>query len=156
MLLRILSFNVGVELGQIAALIVMVGALAIFRKSTSFLRFSYFANLGLIAAGIYLLFVQLHGLSARHKRRAFPVPCRRAHPYSRRYGNSKCNHFTSKFTLIQRKENEKLYSNFYTGVSYYNFTVSFGWWWRRIATFTVASQLLRRQFSSVQISELKN
>ena len=61
MLLRILSFNVGVELGQIAALIVMVGVLAIFRKSKSFLRFSYFANLGLMAAGIYLLFVQLHG-----------------------------------------------------------------------------------------------
>jgi hypothetical protein len=39
----------------------MVGVLAIFRKSNSFLRFSYFANLGLIAAGIYLLFVQLHG-----------------------------------------------------------------------------------------------
>ena len=61
MLLRILSFNVGVEVGQIAALIVMVGVLAICRKSNSFLRFSYFANLGLIAAGIYLLFVQLHG-----------------------------------------------------------------------------------------------
>jgi hypothetical protein len=61
MLLRILSFNVGVELGQIAALIVMVGVLALFRKSKSFLRFSYFANLGLITAGMYLLFVQLHG-----------------------------------------------------------------------------------------------
>ena len=61
MLLRILSFNVGVELGQIAALIVMVGVLALLRKSKSFLRFSYFANLGLITAGIYLLFVQLHG-----------------------------------------------------------------------------------------------
>ena len=61
MLLRILSFNVGVELGQIAALIGMVGVLAICRKSTSFLRFSYFANLGLITAGVYLLFVQLHG-----------------------------------------------------------------------------------------------
>ena len=36
MLLRILSFIVGVELGQIAALIVMVGVLAIFRKSKFF------------------------------------------------------------------------------------------------------------------------
>lgn len=61
MLLRILSFNVGVEVGQIAALVVMVSLLAICRKSSSFMRFSYVANLGLIAAGIYLLFVQLHG-----------------------------------------------------------------------------------------------
>lgn len=61
MLLRILSFNVGVEVGQIAALVVMVGALSIWRKTESFTRFSYFANLVLILAGIYLLFVQLHG-----------------------------------------------------------------------------------------------
>ena len=61
MLLRILSFNVGVELGQVAALIVMVGVLAIWRKSQSFKQFSYASNLALIAAGIYLLFVQLHG-----------------------------------------------------------------------------------------------
>lgn len=61
MLLRILSFNVGVELGQVAALIVMVGVLAIWRKSQSFKQFSYAANLALIAAGVYLLFAQLHG-----------------------------------------------------------------------------------------------
>jgi hypothetical protein len=61
MLMRILSFNVGVELGQIAALVVMVGLLAIWRKRESFAKFSYTANLGLIAAGIYLLFAQLHG-----------------------------------------------------------------------------------------------
>ena len=61
MLLRILSFNVGVEVGQIAALVVMVGLLAIWRKTASFAKLSYAANLGLIAAGVYLLFVQLHG-----------------------------------------------------------------------------------------------
>lgn len=61
MILRILSFNVGVELGQIAALAVMVAALSIWRKTPNFERLSYTANLGLILAGIYLLFVQLHG-----------------------------------------------------------------------------------------------
>lgn len=61
MILRILSFNVGVELGQIAALVVMVGALSLWRKTLSFERFSYAANWGLILAGLYLLFVQLHG-----------------------------------------------------------------------------------------------
>lgn len=61
MTLRILSFNLGVELGQIVALTVMVAVLSLWRKTSSFGRFSYAANLGLILAGIYLLFVQLHG-----------------------------------------------------------------------------------------------
>ncbi len=61
MLMRILSFNVGVEVGQVLALVGMVGLLAIWRGHASFKRFSHIANLGLIIAGIYLLFVQLHG-----------------------------------------------------------------------------------------------
>jgi len=61
MLMRILSFNVGVELGQIAALAVMVALLSAWRNRPSFKRFSYAANLGLIYAGVYLLFTQLHG-----------------------------------------------------------------------------------------------
>lgn len=61
MLVRILSFNVGVELGQIAALAVMVGLLALWRHRPSFTRFSYMANLALFYAGVYLLFMQLHG-----------------------------------------------------------------------------------------------
>ena len=60
MLMRILSFNVGVELGQIAALTVMVALLAFWRNRPSFKRFSIAANWGLIYAGVYLLFVQLH------------------------------------------------------------------------------------------------
>lgn len=61
MLGRILSFNVGVELGQIAALVAMVALLAAWRHRPSFKRFSYAANLALIYAGVYLLFTQLHG-----------------------------------------------------------------------------------------------
>jgi hypothetical protein len=61
MLARILSFNVGVEIGQIAALSVMLAVLAVWRKRESFKRFSYAANLALIYAGVYLLFTQLHG-----------------------------------------------------------------------------------------------
>lgn len=61
MLWRILSFNVGVELGQIAALAVMVALLAVWRRRASFQRVSYIANLGLFYSGVYLLFMQLHG-----------------------------------------------------------------------------------------------
>jgi hypothetical protein len=45
-LLRILSFNVGVELGQIAALSAMVAVLALWRRRASFARFSFAANMG--------------------------------------------------------------------------------------------------------------
>ncbi len=61
MLLRILSFNVGVEVGQIAALAVMVALLSLWRHRPSFKRFSYASNLALMYAGVYLLFTQLHG-----------------------------------------------------------------------------------------------
>ena len=60
MLLRILSFNVGVEIGQIAALTVMVALLAFWRHRPSFKRFSHAANLALVYAGMYLLLTQLH------------------------------------------------------------------------------------------------
>ncbi len=58
---RILSFNVGVEIGQILALCVMVGLLAFWRRRSSFKRFSYAANLALVYAGALLLLMQLHG-----------------------------------------------------------------------------------------------
>lgn len=61
MLIRILSFNLGVELGQIAALAAMVGLLALWRHRPSFKRFSFAANLALVFAGSLLLLMQLHG-----------------------------------------------------------------------------------------------
>ncbi len=60
-LLRILSFNLGVEIGQILALTVMVYLLAAWRKKESFKRFSFASNTLLMYAGIYLLFMQMHG-----------------------------------------------------------------------------------------------
>jgi hypothetical protein len=61
MLGRILSFNVGVELGQIAALVVMVAVLAAWRKRPSFAKWSYAANLLLLWIGGGLLVMQMHG-----------------------------------------------------------------------------------------------
>lgn len=74
MLFRILSFNVGVEIGQIAALCVMVGLLAAWRKRASFARFSYAANLALVFAGVLLLFMQLHGYSHDSDPNGFRFP----------------------------------------------------------------------------------
>jgi ketosteroid isomerase-like protein len=58
---RILSFNLGVELGQIIALTGMLAILAGWRLTRSFNRFSTLANRALIAAGLVLFLVQLHG-----------------------------------------------------------------------------------------------
>jgi hypothetical protein len=61
MLMRIVSFNIGVELGQIAALAIMMVLLSSIRKTDVFKKISKVANDGLILAGFMLLLMQLHG-----------------------------------------------------------------------------------------------
>lgn len=61
LVLKILSFNVGVEVGQIIALCVMLVILVAWRKTASFQRFSKAANMALMLAGGLLLLMQLHG-----------------------------------------------------------------------------------------------
>jgi hypothetical protein len=61
MLGRIVSFNIGVELGQIAALLGMLVVLTAWRTRPSFERFSRVANDGLLLVGFLLLLMQLHG-----------------------------------------------------------------------------------------------
>ena len=74
MLSKIISFNVGVELGQIMALIPMFAVLAILRKMQSYNRLSIASNLGLIFAGTYLLFIQLHRYEHDHDTRHAAKP----------------------------------------------------------------------------------
>ena len=61
--LRILSFNLGIELGQIAALCLMVALLFKWRHTKSFLQISSISNNGLIYAGVFLFLMQMHGYS---------------------------------------------------------------------------------------------
>ena len=63
LLLNIISFNVGIELGQILALTIMLLILAGWRKSASFQPFSHISNIFLIFAGFYLFTIQMHGYS---------------------------------------------------------------------------------------------
>ena len=59
---RILAFNVGVELGQLAALVVMAWGLGLVREdSKDFGPFTRAANGALVSAGVLLLLFQLHG-----------------------------------------------------------------------------------------------
>lgn len=61
MLLRIISFNIGVEFGQIIALIPILFILMLWRKKESFMQHSKVANHVLMFAGFMLLLMQLHG-----------------------------------------------------------------------------------------------
>ncbi len=61
LLLNIISFNVGVELGQIAALSLMLVGMAVWRKRPSFRPVSVVANYVLILAGGLLFLMQMHG-----------------------------------------------------------------------------------------------
>jgi hypothetical protein len=63
MVSRILAFNVGVELGQVAALVVMAALLAMLRRRPAFAPFTIAANYGLIVAGALLCLMQLHSYS---------------------------------------------------------------------------------------------
>lgn len=58
---KILSFNVGVEFGQIAALSIMLLFLTQWRKNESFTRFSMASNKGLIMVGLALFVFQMVG-----------------------------------------------------------------------------------------------
>lgn len=58
---RILSFNIGVEVGQVIALAVMLLIISGWRRTRSFTQFSTVSNGGLIAAGLFLFMMQMHG-----------------------------------------------------------------------------------------------
>lgn len=71
---RILSFNLGIELGQIAALCVMVALLFKWRSTPSFRKISTLSNNALIYAGAFLFLFQMHGYSHTLDPDEFPFP----------------------------------------------------------------------------------
>ncbi len=73
LVLKILSFNLGVELGQIVALSVIFVLLAGWRKTVSFQKFSMAANILLMIVGGLLLLMQLHGYQHSRYPDDFPL-----------------------------------------------------------------------------------
>lgn len=73
LVLKILSFNLGVELGQIIALSIIFIALLGWRKSTSFQKFSKASNALLMMVGGLLFLMQLHGYQHTQFPDAFPI-----------------------------------------------------------------------------------
>lgn len=74
LLMNIISFNVGIELGQIGALTIMLLLLAGWRKTNSFAAFSRLSNYFLIFAGVYLFFMQMHGYAHQSNPEEFSAP----------------------------------------------------------------------------------
>jgi hypothetical protein len=73
LILRILAFNVGVEVGQIIALAAMMAVLSGWRRTESFRKFSYAANVALMTAGALLLLMQLHSYQHSAFSEEFPL-----------------------------------------------------------------------------------
>lgn len=74
LLLKIISFNLGVEVGQILALTAMLVVLTTWRHTQSFKRFSNAANVSLIIAGCLLFLMQIHGYSHQTFPQDFNTP----------------------------------------------------------------------------------
>jgi len=73
LLMRILSFNVGVELGQILALSIMLLLLSQWRKFPSFTHFAKITNILLMFAGVILFLMQIHGYEHSSSAHSFPL-----------------------------------------------------------------------------------
>jgi hypothetical protein len=58
---NMISFNVGVELGQLIALSLMLGVVMLWRRSSSFTRHAVAANAVILTAGLVLIGYQLTG-----------------------------------------------------------------------------------------------
>lgn len=63
LLMNIISFNIGIEVGQIIALSVMLFIISLFRKSSKFIPFSLGVNYSLILAGVFFFASQISDYS---------------------------------------------------------------------------------------------
>jgi hypothetical protein len=58
---NLLAFNVGVEIGQLLALAVILIGMSYWRRTASFVRHAYTANVAMMSAGFILVGMQLAG-----------------------------------------------------------------------------------------------
>ena len=73
LVLKILSFNLGVELGQVIVLSIIFVLLFGLRKRESFKKFSAVSNVALLFVGCLLLLMQLHGYQHTKYPDEFPI-----------------------------------------------------------------------------------
>lgn len=61
---NLIAFNLGVETGQLLALATILIAMGFWRRTNSFLRHAYTANIAMMSAGFMLVGYQLTGYFA--------------------------------------------------------------------------------------------
>jgi hypothetical protein len=59
LLVNLIGFNLGVEIGQVLVLVAVVVLLNLWRRSPGFARGAYFTNIALVAAGLILAGYQI-------------------------------------------------------------------------------------------------
>ncbi len=64
LLVNLIGFNIGVEVGQVIVLFLVVALLNLWRGTPSFKRGAYWANIALILAGLVLTGIQFQGYFA--------------------------------------------------------------------------------------------
>lgn len=72
---KILTFNVGIELGQVVALVMILGLLRRWKRSENFVHWSKIANHAMLAVGLLLFLAQMHDyLHSAHPEHYTPTP----------------------------------------------------------------------------------
>lgn len=88
LLLNIISFNIGIELGQVLALLVMILLIDAWRKRPSFRKFSMASNYVLILAGGLLFLMQMHGYAHNSDPESFSVASVQSPPAGQQAGSA--------------------------------------------------------------------
>lgn len=106
LLMNIISFNIGVELGQISALAIMLVLIAAWRHTHFFQSFSVITNYTLIFLGGFLFLMQMHGYEHTANAEEFAVASEQVQTATVPVNNSAAWKDTVEITIPARGEKE--------------------------------------------------
>lgn len=106
LLMNIISFNIGVELGQISALAIMLVLIAAWRHTHFFQSFSVITNYALILLGGFLFLMQMHGYEHTANAEEFAVASSQVQTATAPVDNSVAWKDTVEITIPARGEKE--------------------------------------------------
>lgn len=101
LLAKIISFNFGVEIGQIVILTILF-PLIIFLRKTAWQKISIITNVGLILAGIFLFFIQINGFihskeEKKHHQKVKRIEQQKKHSHEKNHHKKKHHHGDGNF-----------------------------------------------------------
>ncbi|RZA01645.1 MAG: HupE/UreJ family protein, partial [Moraxellaceae bacterium] len=121
LVLKILSFNVGVEIGQVIALSIMLALLSGWRKTQSFQKFSKAANVILLFCGGLLFLSQMHGFQHSYYTDEFPLNRDdHAHAHEDMQGESHLPQYPRRLYLDSPKQNNTPQEHSHDGENFHS------------------------------------